>query len=89
MRFLGVTDPARASAFYRDILGFDIRKDDGAIEAVNGPARIQFGTADYGPSDWHNPRPPGSSILFFETSGVSAMHAAISARGGHPSETKK
>lgn len=76
MRSIGVADAARSTAFYRDILGFDIAEQAGAIEAVKGPARIRFGTG-------------GSAVLFFETNDVAAMHAAISARGGNPSGIEK
>jgi catechol 2,3-dioxygenase-like lactoylglutathione lyase family enzyme len=89
MRFIGVADAARSVHFYRDVLGFEVRDESGAIEAVYGPARVRFGAQDYSPLDWENPRPPGSAILFFQTGDVSAMHAAIRARGGSPSELEK
>lgn len=89
MRIIGVADAARSTVFYRDVLGFDIAEQAGVIEAVSGPARIQFGTYDYTPNDWEEPRPRGSAMLFFETDDIAAMHAAISARGGNPSEIEK
>ena len=89
MRFIGVADAVRSVAFYRDVLGFDVREQAGAIEAIYGPARIRFGTQDYAPNDWEEPRPCGSAMLFFETDHVTAMHAAIRARGGNPGEMEK
>ena len=89
MRFVGVSDSARSSAFYRDILGFEIREESGRIEAVCGPARLQFGEQDYAPGHVGERRPLGSAMLFFNTSDVSAMHEAIRARGGAPSEIEK
>lgn len=89
MRFIGVADAARSIVFYRDILGCEVREQEGVIEAVYGPARIRFGPHGYAPSDSDEPRPPGSAILFFETDDVAAMHAAIRARGGNPSELEK
>jgi catechol 2,3-dioxygenase-like lactoylglutathione lyase family enzyme len=89
MRFIGVVDMARSVLFYRDVLGFDVREQNGATEAVYGPARIRFGTEGYGPGDWEKPRPVGSAILFFETDNVQAMHARIRARGGSPSGIEK
>lgn len=80
MRCVPVSDAARSIPFYRDILGFDIHEEAGTIEAVNGPARIQFQAPD-GPQD--------ASILFFQTADVAAMHAAIRARGGAPSPLEK
>lgn len=74
MRFLGAADPARAAAFYRDVLGFEIHEVDGGIEAVSGPARIRFGGEG------------GGSMVFFETADPDAMRAAIVERGGAPSE---
>jgi catechol 2,3-dioxygenase-like lactoylglutathione lyase family enzyme len=57
-RFLGTADAARCMAFYRDILGFDIREASDGFEAVYGPARLQFGSPDFPPLDWGDPRPP-------------------------------
>jgi len=78
MRYIGVTDVARSILFYRDILGFEVRDQSGIIEAVNGPACIQFAAQESAPA-----------ILFFETGDVDAMHAAILARGGTPSKPQK
>lgn len=89
MRFIGVADATRSIPFYRDVLGFEVRDEAGTIEAVYGPARIQFGKQDYAPNDWDTPRPPGSAMLFFQTDDVAAMHAAIRARGGTPSQLEK
>lgn len=89
MRFIGVTDTTKSIAFYRDILGFEIREESGSIEAVCGPARLQFGAQDYAPGHRDEPRPLGSAVLFFNSSDVDAMHAAIRTRGGAPSEIEK
>ena len=56
-RSLRVADSTRASAFYRDVLGFDVKEH----EAVSGPVRIEF--EDQG-------RPV---VLFLQTSDVTAM----------------
>jgi catechol 2,3-dioxygenase-like lactoylglutathione lyase family enzyme len=80
MRFIGVSDTALSANFYRDVLGFEIREQAGRIEAVCGPARIQFARREL---------PRKSAILFFETGDVDAMHVAIRARGGTPSEPEK
>lgn len=89
MRVIGVADTARSVAFYRDVLGFEVREQAGATEAVYGPARVRFAEHDYAPDDWGEPRSAGSAILFFETDDVSAMHAAIRTRGGRPTGTEK
>ncbi len=89
MRFIGVADAARSLLFYRDILGFDVRGQPGVIEAVYGPACIQFERQDNAPTEMEEPRARRSAILFFETDDVEAMHAAIRARGGAPSEMEK
>lgn len=66
MRFLPVADANRSIAFYRDVLGFEIKPLEGGIEAVLGPARIRFGREGYSPADAsQSSRPPGSAILFF------------------------
>ena len=71
-RSIPVSDIARAGAFYRDVLGFDIN----SAEAACGPASLQFETGA-------SSSPP---VLFFQTADVTAARAAIHARGGHPSE---
>jgi len=91
-RLLGATDLTRTSVFYRDVLGFEIRRsagDTSSIEAVLGQARLHFGSSDYGANDWHEPRPPGSAVLFFETDDVEGVHAAARARGGTPTGLEK
>jgi uncharacterized glyoxalase superfamily protein PhnB len=89
MRFIGVADKDRATAFYRDVLGFAMREQEGGIEAHYGPARIRFGDKDYAPDDWDRPGPAGAAMLFFETDDIAAMRAAILERGGRASEIEK
>jgi uncharacterized glyoxalase superfamily protein PhnB len=89
MRCIGVADAARSILFYRDVLGFEVREQSGTIEAVYGPVRIQLGRQDYAPNIGEDPRLRGSAILFFQTGDVAAMHAAVRARGGMPSELEK
>jgi catechol 2,3-dioxygenase-like lactoylglutathione lyase family enzyme len=91
-RHLSVADLERSVAFYRDVLGFEVHlvpTVDGVpatVEAVRGPARIQFGTQDTAYDSTGQPRPRGAAILFFETDDVEAMRAAVRAGGGAPSE---
>lgn len=85
MRHLGAADIARAIAFFRDVLGFEVVDDS---EVVYGPARIRFGEHDWDPYNTES-RPRGSAILFFQAADVTAMHAAIRARGGAPSEPER
>jgi predicted enzyme related to lactoylglutathione lyase len=89
MRFLPVADLRRSIAFYRDMLGFEIREQDGGTEAVLGPARIRFGKEGYEPTDWSTPKAPGSAILFLQSADVEALHAAVEARGGNPSAIER
>src|SRR5687767_13459752 len=72
MRQLPVADLARAVAFYRDILGFELRDPPGDL--VYGPARLQVE-----PAADRKPR-----VLFFLTDDVAAMHSALAARGAQP-----
>ena len=89
-RLLGAKDVDRTVAFWRDVLGFEVgeRDRDGAIEVTSGPARIHFGKLDAAP-DFSKETAPGSAIVFLDTDDVTAMHAAISRRGGQPSELEK
>ncbi len=94
-RHLSVADLARSISFYRDILGFDVRRvtaGDGVTaqaEALSGPAKIQFTTEESAIDSTLELRPRGHAILFFETNDVAAMHDAVVARGGKPSELEK
>jgi len=89
MRYLPVADVHRSVAFYRDVLGFEIKHEADGIEAYMGPARIRFGKEGYGPTDWQTPRKPGSAILFMQSDDVAATHAAMRGRGGSPSEIER
>jgi catechol 2,3-dioxygenase-like lactoylglutathione lyase family enzyme len=89
MRFIGVANVAKSAAFYRDVLGFEIREEAGRVEAVCGPARLQFGAQDYAPGHVEEQRPFGSAMIFFHTSDVGAIQAAIRKRGGATSEIEK
>jgi catechol 2,3-dioxygenase-like lactoylglutathione lyase family enzyme len=73
-----VADIARSAAFYRDVLGFDIRAVTDGVEAVSGPALVHFVAGA-----------PEAAVIFFETGDVAAMQAAIRARGGQTSELVK
>lgn len=94
-RYIGVADHAAAHSFYRDVLGFELRDvtnatgDVVAVEAIYGPAKIEFCTNDYAPDNSIQKRPRGSAILFFETDDVTAMREAIVTRGGQPTELEK
>lgn len=85
MRFLEVADSVRSTAFYRDVLGFDVSEQAGAVEGVYGPARLRFNTRGSAKEQ----QSPGPSIVFLETDDIAAMHSAIGARGGSPSEVEK
>jgi predicted enzyme related to lactoylglutathione lyase len=92
MRFLPVADVKRSVAFYRDVLGFEIKSQEGegGIEAILGPARIRFGMEGYSPADaFQTPRPSGSAILFLQADDVTATHSAVRRRGGFPSEIER
>jgi catechol 2,3-dioxygenase-like lactoylglutathione lyase family enzyme len=85
MRFLPVANLSRSLAFYRNMLGFEIREKESSVEAMMGPACIRFGKEGYAPTDRGTLKPPGSAILFLESEDVEALHAAIRMRGGKPS----
>jgi predicted enzyme related to lactoylglutathione lyase len=82
VRLLPVSDLDRSTAFFRDLLGFEVKEQDGGMEAILGPARIRFGKKGHAPSS-------GSAILFIESDDVDATRAAIRARGGSPSEIER
>jgi len=89
MRYVAVADLGRAIAFYRDVLGFEVRAEEEGAEAILGPARIRLGTEGYAAADWSTPKPPGSAILFLHSEDVEALRTAIAARGGNPSTIER
>src|SRR5262245_46533903 len=88
-RFVGTSDIERLSGFYRDILGFEVRRKGREVEAVKGPARLQFGEHDFPPDSWSDPLPPGAAWIYFETNDVAAMRETILKNGGQPSPVGK
>lgn len=94
-RHVSVADIEQSMAFYRDVLGFAVRRLDGGegvpamAEAASGPARIQLGTQDEAFDSTGERRPRGAAILFFETDDVAALRDAVARRGGAPSELEK
>ena len=86
-RSLGTTDKGRAIGFWRDVLGFDLRRSDadGRVDLVSGAARVRLGERDWPPDFSGEGASPGSAVVFFETDDVEAMHSAIRRRGGDPS----
>lgn len=77
-RWLPVTDIERSAVFYGDVLGFEIRQQEGGTEALRGPARLHFDTSAAGPA-----------TVFFETDDVEAMHSILRAQGIAASELVK
>lgn len=94
-RLLAVADAARSLAFYRDVLGFEVREvreQHGVpigLELVSGPARIEIRVGDSAPDSTGEERPRGAAMLFFEAADVAAMRAAIVTRGGKASPLEK
>jgi catechol 2,3-dioxygenase-like lactoylglutathione lyase family enzyme len=94
-RFLAVADAERSLAFYRDVLGFEVRPPiehhgvPAAAELVSGPARIQIGVADGARDSTFERHPRGQAILFFATDDVAAFRDAVIRRGGAPGELIK
>jgi len=74
-RTLGARDVARTAAFWRDVLGFELR--DGS-ELASGEALIRLTADEQTPA-----------LVFFQVSDVAAMHARVGDRGGAPSAIEK
>jgi catechol 2,3-dioxygenase-like lactoylglutathione lyase family enzyme len=84
-RHIIVADVPRSIAFYRDILGFEVRPVQGehglpaVAELVHGPARIQLGSkTDEAAHD--------RAVLFFETDDVAALHEQAKTSGAQASD---
>ena len=84
VRVLEVVDVRASEAFYRDILGFELRRPGAdadtrtATELALGPARLQLVPVSAHPST--------RQVVFFQVDDVAALHAALRARGAAPSE---
>ncbi len=89
MRLLAVRDLNRTINFYRDILGFDLKPQEGGFEATLGPARIYFAKEGHSVDGQFQPSKPGSAVLFLQTDDVTATHSAMRARGGSPSAIER
>jgi predicted enzyme related to lactoylglutathione lyase len=94
-RNLSVANLGRSIAFYRDMLGNDVRplnegEGGGAVaEAVRGPARIQFTTQPGAFDSTGAARPRDSAMVFFQANDVAAMREFIVACGGTARELEK
>lgn len=82
-RQLSVANVERSTAFYREVLGFQVVAP---LELVSGPARLQLTTDVQALDSTLRVQPRGAAILFFETDDVAAMRETVRARGGVPSE---
>jgi len=87
MRSLAVADINRSIAFYRDVLGFELKVQADGADAILGPAHIRLekeGPAAYD-GTFQSARRPGPAILFLQTDDVVATQSSIRARGGSTS----
>src|SRR5262249_37796397 len=91
MRSVAVANINRSIAFYRDVLGFELKVRADGADATLGPAHIRLATEGIaaGGGASQTPRRPGSAVLFLQAGDVLATHSAISARGGSPSEIER
>jgi predicted enzyme related to lactoylglutathione lyase len=91
MRYVAVRDVERSVVFYRDVLGFEIRRGGEVVEAALGPARIRLSQQGYGPLDFQlkEPKSPGSTVLFLQCDDVAATHADLRARGAAATQIEK
>ena len=86
-RQLTVSDLERSLRFYRDVLGFEVRRPADAAggdqprraDVVRGPARIELTATAHDASNGQH------RILFFETDDAAAMRQALESAGAHPS----
>ena len=90
VRHLGALDRRRTAAFWRDVLGFQLKAQEGEdIELTLGPARICLVEYDNPPDYTGEGRPPGSAVVFFDTDDIEGMHAEVWQRGGTPTAIEK
>ncbi|MBM3724916.1 MAG: hypothetical protein FJW40_05790 [Acidobacteria bacterium] len=72
---VGVRDAANsqspAAVFYRNVLGFEILMNEGAVEAIHGPVRLRFEAVE-------------PAMVFLEVQGLEALRRALEDGGAHP-----
>ena len=91
---LGVSDIPRSHKFYCQVLGFTSNwehEDQGAMvlaELQLGVAKLQIAAHDGVRDNAEQRSARRATVLFFESDDVAALHAAVQARGGRPSELK-
>ena len=85
MRSVAVADIDRSIAFYRDVLGFELKMQAEGADAILGPARIRLEKEGFSSGDASQTPRPGSAVLFLQTDDVLATQSAMRARGGSPS----
>jgi methylmalonyl-CoA/ethylmalonyl-CoA epimerase len=74
-----VQDPARATAFYRDVLGMRFLFGAGTMAFFDcGGVRLMLGTSEGAGSAGRDPK---GSILYYRVGDIEAAHAALAARG--------
>lgn len=84
VRVLEVADVGASQAFYRDVLGFELRSTGAdadpraATELARGPARLQLVPV--------SARPGTRQVVFFQVADLASLHARLQARGAAPSE---
>jgi uncharacterized glyoxalase superfamily protein PhnB len=94
-RHLIVSDLQRSTAFYGDVLGFEIRSSAPghelatAAEAIRGPARIFLVMRKGAPDPAQQLQPGGSTIVWFQAENVAAFRDDLVAHGGRPGELEK
>ncbi len=83
--YLAVTDQDRALAFYRDMLGFEVRTDTEFGEGYRwievAPAGAYTVIALVPPMREEDPQPGGKSPFGFDTPNLEAAMAEFSSRG--------
>ena len=84
-RALAVADKARTIAFYRDVLGFEVRGD----ALVSGPAQLDVMVAQQVRDSTFQDRPRGAGIYFFMVDDVQALRRDVASRGAAPSDLEK
>ena len=91
MRSVAVTDINRSIAFYRDVLGFELKVQADGADAILGPAQIRLEKERpvAGDAASQSSRRSGSAVLFLQTNDVVATKSAMRARGGSPSDIER
>ncbi len=81
---LVTNDAPRLIAYFRDVLGFEVRHEDSEYGIVQrGPAEVHIGAS----AKFYDGRTPGQGSIYFWVEDADGLHAELTAKGAREIST--